>query len=201
MVVSWLPDRPGALGAVAAGSARAGDVIGIDILETGWRPGRRRAGRPPAPGPAGGPAGQEIEQVDGVTGRVVRPVADAVHDPWLDGLERRPPWPGPTPPRTCSRRCAPTAAAGGRGVGRGDRPRRRRHPGRRRSRPSDAWLSAFVSGSQASAAQRQPLGERTSPGRRCPRPAWPWCSAEGTPSGPGSGGRSRPWPGSSTPVS
>jgi hypothetical protein len=84
----WVPDRPGALGAVASriGSVR-GDVVGIDILERG-----------------GGRAidelvveleddanvdllAQQIGEVDGVDVEDVRPVADALHDPRLDALE------------------------------------------------------------------------------------------------------------------
>jgi len=84
----WLPDRPGALGAVASriGAVR-GDVIGIDILETGngqavdelvvRLPQKQLVTL----------LVQEIEQVDGVQVEFVRAVADSVHDPRLDGLE------------------------------------------------------------------------------------------------------------------
>ncbi len=84
----WLPDRPGALGAVASriGAVR-GDVIGIDILETG-------EGQAVDELVVRLPQEQllalltaEIEQVDGVHVEFVRPAGDAVHDPRLDGLE------------------------------------------------------------------------------------------------------------------
>lgn len=88
VVRMWLPDRPGALGAVASriGAVR-GDVVGIDILETG-----------------GGvavdelvvrlPQAQlvdlliaEIEEVDGVSVEDVRVAGSGGHDPRGDGLE------------------------------------------------------------------------------------------------------------------
>lgn len=84
----WLPDRPGALGAVASriGAVR-GDVVGIDILEIG--------------------AGQavdelvvqlpdatlvdllvtEVAQVDGVSVEEVRPIGPHAHDPRRATLE------------------------------------------------------------------------------------------------------------------
>jgi hypothetical protein len=84
----WLPDRPGALGAVASriGAVR-GDVIGIDILETG---GGQAVDELVVRLPKDQLVGllvSEIEQVDGVQVEFVRPVEDAVHDPRLDGLE------------------------------------------------------------------------------------------------------------------
>jgi hypothetical protein len=84
----WLPDRPGALGAVASriGAVR-GDVVGIEILERG-------AGRAidelVVSLPDGTPIDllvAEIVQVDGADVEDVRPVADALHDPRLDALE------------------------------------------------------------------------------------------------------------------
>lgn len=84
----WLPDRPGALGAVASRiGAVKGDVVGIEILETG--------------------AGQavdelvvrlpdatlvdllvaEVRQVDGVQVEEVRPVGPEGHDPRRATLE------------------------------------------------------------------------------------------------------------------
>ena len=84
----WLPDRPGALGAVASriGAVR-GDVVGIDILEQG-------AGRaidelvvelPEAT--LVGLLVAEIDQVDGVDVEDVRPAPEHLHDPRLDALE------------------------------------------------------------------------------------------------------------------
>jgi hypothetical protein len=84
----WLPDRPGALGAVASriGAVR-GDVVGIDILERG-------AGRVIDELVVELPDHdlvplllQEIANVDGVDVEDVRPVADGVRDHRLDALE------------------------------------------------------------------------------------------------------------------
>lgn len=88
VVRMWLPDRPGALGQVASriGAVR-GEIVGIDILERG-------AGRAidelVVDLPDGALIGllvAEVQQVDGVDVEEVRPVADALHDPRLDGLE------------------------------------------------------------------------------------------------------------------
>ncbi|HVF76363.1 MAG TPA: hypothetical protein VM938_15110 [Acidimicrobiales bacterium] len=85
----WVPDRPGALGAVASriGAVR-GDLIGIDILERG-------AGRaidelvvqlPDDNGDLVPLLIAEVSQVDGVDVEDVRPVSDVV-DHRLDALE------------------------------------------------------------------------------------------------------------------
>ena len=88
MLRVWLPDRPGALGAVASriGAVR-GDVVGIDILERG-------AGRAIDELVVDLPDDdlvdllvQEVGQVDGVDVEDVRPVTTALHDPRLDALE------------------------------------------------------------------------------------------------------------------
>ena len=84
----WLPDRPGALGAVASriGAVR-GDVIGIDILERG-------AGRAIDELVVQLPDASlldllvnEIRAVDGAAVEDVRRAADALRDPRLDALE------------------------------------------------------------------------------------------------------------------
>ena len=84
----WLPDRPGALGAVASriGAVR-GDLVGIDILERG-------AGRAIDELVVELPEDDlvpllvsEISQVDGVDVEDVRAAADGLHDPRLDALE------------------------------------------------------------------------------------------------------------------
>jgi hypothetical protein len=84
----WLPDRPGALGAVASriGAVR-GDVIGIDILERG-------AGRAIDELVVTLPSAdlidlmlRELREVDGVDVEDIRPVALPVPDPRLDALE------------------------------------------------------------------------------------------------------------------
>jgi len=88
LVRLWLPDRPGALGAVASriGAVR-GDVVGIDILERG-------AGRAidelvvqlPDPSLVSLLAA-EISQVDGVDVEDVRLAPAHLYDPRLDALE------------------------------------------------------------------------------------------------------------------
>ncbi|MBK9181188.1 MAG: hypothetical protein IPM45_16805 [Acidimicrobiales bacterium] len=84
----WLPDRPGALGAVASriGAVR-GDVVGIDILERG-------AGRAIDELVVGLPDPSlvdllvaEIGQVDGVDVEDVRPQAGPLRDHRLEALE------------------------------------------------------------------------------------------------------------------
>ena len=84
----WVPDRPGALGAVASriGAVR-GDLIGIDILERG-------AGRAidelVVELPDAGLVPlliSEVDQVDGVDVEDVRPALTTVVDPRLDALE------------------------------------------------------------------------------------------------------------------
>jgi len=86
----WMPDRPGALGALASRiGAVGGDVVGIDILERG-------AGRavdelvvelPDSDQSLVELLMSEIHQVDGVDVEDIRPAADALHDPRLDALE------------------------------------------------------------------------------------------------------------------
>ena len=84
----WMPDRPGALGAVASriGAVR-GDVVGIDILERG-------AGRAidelivELPEKSLVPLlVAEVGQVDGVDVEDIHPAADSLRDPRLDALE------------------------------------------------------------------------------------------------------------------
>lgn len=84
----WMPDRPGALGQVASriGAVR-GDVVGIDILETG-------AGRAIDELVVRLPDAtlvdlliSEIQAVDGADVEDVRPVTGGVLDPRLDALE------------------------------------------------------------------------------------------------------------------
>jgi hypothetical protein len=84
----WLPDRPGALGAVASRiGAVGGDVVGIDILERG-------AGRAidelvvllPSTGLVG-LLTDEISQVDGVDIEEIVPAEATRHDPAVDALQ------------------------------------------------------------------------------------------------------------------
>ena len=209
MVRLWLPDRPGALGAVASriGAVR-GDVIGIDILETG---GGQAVDELVVRLPKDQLVGllvSEIEQVDGVQVEFVRPVADAVHDPRLDGLETAAVLAGAD---TTDDLLQALCSHGGRVLGAewaavidldagavraGDGPV-----------PSER-LAGGVRGRQPGRRQRDRAGRApttrsaraTPPGRRCRPPAWPWWSGGAARrSGPGSGGRSRRWRGSSTP--
>src|SRR3954463_16389149 len=83
----WVPDRPGALGAVPSriGAVR-GDLVGIDILERG-------AGRAidellvELPDDLVPLLIAEVSQVDGVDVEDVRPAPDWPADPRLDALE------------------------------------------------------------------------------------------------------------------
>ena len=84
----WVPDRPGALGAVASriGAVR-GDLVGIDILERG---GGRAIDELVVALPDAGLVPlllSEVSQVDGVDVEDVRPVSAALVDPRLDALE------------------------------------------------------------------------------------------------------------------
>ncbi len=84
----WLPDRPGALGAVASriGAVR-GDLVGVDILETG---GGRAIDELAVELPESRLVPllvQEISQVDGVDVEEVRAVDGPLPDPRLDALE------------------------------------------------------------------------------------------------------------------
>lgn len=153
----WLPDRPGALGAVASRiGAVGGDVVGIDILERG-------AGRavddlvvelPDAE--LVGLLVSEVKQVDGVDVEDIKPAAEAIHDPRLDALETAAVLVGATSAdeavhALCEHAVRTVGAAWGTvldlraedavsgavlsGVG---------------DLPTEAWLVAFVRGSQAS---------------------------------------------------
>ena len=84
----WLPDRPGALGAVASriGAVR-GDLVGIDILERG---GGRAIDELAVELPEERLVPllvSEVGQVDGVDVEEVRPANGPLPDPRLDALE------------------------------------------------------------------------------------------------------------------
>lgn len=84
----WLPDRPGALGAVASriGAVR-GDLVGIDILERG---GGRAIDELIVQLPSDSLVEllvSEVSEVDGVDVEDIRRVGDALGDPRLDALE------------------------------------------------------------------------------------------------------------------
>lgn len=84
----WVPDRPGALGAVASRiGAVKGDLVGIDILERG---GGRAIDELTVdlPDPALVPLlVSEVKEVDGVDVEDVRPAPEWLADPRLDALE------------------------------------------------------------------------------------------------------------------
>jgi hypothetical protein len=149
----WMPDRPGALGALASRiGAVGGDVTGIDILERG-------AGRAIDELVVELPDDAlvellvtEIHQVDGVDIESIRPAAEALHDPRVDALETAALLVGaPTPSAAIEELCV----HGVRTVG--------AHWGvvldlangsiisEVGDCPSAAWIAAFVAGSQSSA--------------------------------------------------
>lgn len=84
----WLPDRPGALGAVASRiGAVGGDVVGIQVLE---REGGCAVDELVVELPEGTSLDllvNEICEVDGVAVEDVRRLAEALHDPRLEALE------------------------------------------------------------------------------------------------------------------
>jgi hypothetical protein len=84
----WIPDRPGALGAVASriGAVR-GEIVGIDILERGAD---KAVDELTVELPDDGLVDllvTEIQAVDGVAVEDIRPARDGVRDPRLDALE------------------------------------------------------------------------------------------------------------------
>ena len=161
----WLPDRPGALGAVASriGSV-GGDVVGIDILERG-------AGKAidelvvefsdavvdanddgVDDGSLVALMVTEMQQVDGVKVEEVRAIADSLRDPRLDALETAAVLVGASSPdeaieALCSHAVRAIGAEWGVVVGL-DHDEERAREG---EPPDLAWVNAFVAGSQSSA--------------------------------------------------
>jgi hypothetical protein len=84
----WVPDRPGALGAVASriGAVR-GDLVGIDILERGGGRAIDELVVELADEALVGLLISEVSQVDGVDVEDVRKAPGAATDPRLDALE------------------------------------------------------------------------------------------------------------------
>jgi hypothetical protein len=84
----WIPDRPGALGAVASriGAVR-GDVVGVDILERGADKAIDELVVELPDGSLVDLLVSEIRAVDGVAVEDIRPVRDGVREPRLDALE------------------------------------------------------------------------------------------------------------------
>lgn len=84
----WLPDRPGALGAVASRiGAVKGDVAGIEILERGGGRAIDEFVVQLADASLLDALVREINEVEGTAVEDVRPVVEGRIDPWLDGLE------------------------------------------------------------------------------------------------------------------
>ena len=157
----WLPDRPGALGAVASRvGAVGGDVVGIEILERG-------AGRAVDELVVHlDDAGLvdlllvEVDQVDGVAIEEVREVAGPVHDPRLDALETAAVLVGASTPadaldalaehaRTTLSAHWSAVVALDEGV----------VVASRGSAPPPTWLAAFVAGSQGAARSAEGAGQ------------------------------------------
>lgn len=152
----WLPDRPGALGAVASRiGAVQGSVVGIQILEQG-------AGRAvddilvelPDPNLIDILV-KEINEVDGVDVEEVRPLTGGTVDPWLDATEIAAQLVGASNPEellaTLCERAHRTAGASWTVIvrlGEGGAAKVEASCG---DAPSTAWLVAFVEGSRATA--------------------------------------------------
>ena len=84
----WLPDRPGALGAIASrvGAVR-GSVVGIEILEVGEGMAVDELVVQLPQAALVDLLVAEVEEVDGVRVEQVRSLGQGVHDPRLDALE------------------------------------------------------------------------------------------------------------------
>jgi hypothetical protein len=159
----WLPDRPGALGAVASRvGAVGGDVVGIDILERG-------AGRAIDELVVELPDAaltrlliEEVQQVDGVDVEDLRPATDARHDPRLDALETAAVLVGAT---TTTEAITALCVHAARAVGATWAVVFSLEAGESvvadGQTPDDKWLAAFVEGSQSSA--RACAGSETDP--------------------------------------
>jgi hypothetical protein len=149
----WLPDRPGALGAVASRvGAVGGDVVGIDILDRGaGRAIGELAVELPDAGLVDLPL-DEVQQVDGVDVEDIRLVADALHDPRLDALETAAMLVGAS---TATEAIEALCAHAARSVGANWAAVLGLESGTtvasEGAAPDAAWLLAFVEGSQSSA--------------------------------------------------
>ncbi|MCU1453329.1 MAG: hypothetical protein JWN46_1475 [Acidimicrobiales bacterium] len=154
MLRLWLPDRPGALGAVASRiGAVKGDVVGIDILEIG-----------------NGQAIdelvvqlpdesllelliEEVQQVDGIKLEDVRPIEAGGHDPRLDALETAAllvasPDPISLLDAVCTHAGRPLGASWVAVLSLDDGEVRAAGEGA----PTAGWLTAFLAGSRSAAA-------------------------------------------------
>ena len=175
----WVPDRPGALGAVASriGAVR-GDLVGVEILERG-------AGRAidelvvefPRPDLLDLMI-SEVNQVDGVDVEDVREVPGAPVDPRLDALETAAYLVERHDPADLLRALVAHVArdfeSDWAAVVDPGAPQPLTSTG---ALPPEAWVFAFVQGRELRCtARRAPASPAptTWPGRTCPWPAWWW---------------------------
>jgi hypothetical protein len=151
----WMPDRPGALGALASRiGAVGGDVAGIDILERG-------AGRvidelvielPSDDATLVDLLVAEIHQVDGVDVESIRLAEVTLRDPRLDALETAAMLVGaPTADAAVVELCAHAIRTVGAVWGSIVDLETGEIVTSEGEAPSSAWLAAFVAGSQSSA--------------------------------------------------
>jgi hypothetical protein len=149
----WMPDRPGALGALTSRiGAVGGDVVGIDILERGAD---RAIDELVVELPDAGLVDlliSEMQEVDGVDVEDVRPAAQALHDPRLDALETAAVLVGaPTPEDAIAELCTHAVRTVGATWGAIVDLELQDVVVAEGEPPSPAWLAAFVAGSQSSA--------------------------------------------------
>jgi hypothetical protein len=149
----WLPDRPGALGAVASRvGAVGGDVVGIEILERGASRAVDELAVALADASLLDLLLAEVEQVDGVKVEEVRQLTDGVHDPRLDALETAAMLVGaPTPDAALDALCEHAVTTIGAQWGAVVTLDAGEVVAHRGDAPSPAWLSAFVAGSHSAA--------------------------------------------------
>jgi hypothetical protein len=149
----WMPDRPGALGALASRiGAVGGDVVGIDILERGAdRAIDELVVELPDPSLVDLLL-SEVHQVDGVDVEDIRLAAEALHDPRLDALETAAVLVGaPTPEAAVEELCTHAVRTVGAAWGAVVDLEAEEVVMSVGETPSAGWLSAFVAGSQSSA--------------------------------------------------
>jgi len=157
----WLPDRPGALGAVASRvGAVGGDVVGIEILERGAGKAVDELVVALADSSLRDLLLSEIDQVDGVAIEEIREVAGSVHDPRLDALETAAVLVGAATPADALDALAEHArtslGAHWSAVVRIDDAEVAASRG---NPPSASWLAAFVVGSQSAARAAEGAGQ------------------------------------------
>ncbi len=200
----WLPDRPGALGAVASrvGAVR-GSVVGIEILEVGEGMAVDELVVQLPQAALVDLLVTEVEEVDGVRVEEVRSLGQGVHDPRLDALETAARLVGAG---DAEELLASLCELAGKSLGsewiavvdlqhgevcHGDGPV-----------PPGPWLRAFLAGSRSGPVPSPPRSATPmmSSGHPCRAPDWPWWrAATAVPIGHGSGASSTRWPASWTP--